>query len=250
MSISPKSMHSATKRDERVGATPVVPTWAIWVGTTDTMKDPTELHNCRKSEPSASSNRKGTMHIQVKELHPSIQAALKGRRCGKKDIEVIPASEVEANSSSWSDGYRGFLIGINLDTGEQVGRYGSWGGANPWEHREVDLTTQKLPVPINGCFVKGSTGPKTFARVYVNPTWMAQMLPAVDETTDEEQQALYCFTSIKGGQYRKDELRRRKVRTETVESLVERGYLVRNKAGSIQATTKGKNARDRSRVSY
>ena len=54
---------------------------------------------------------------------------------------------------------------------------------------------------------------------------------------------LYCFAAIKGGEYRRDEMRRRNVSAATVDSLVERGYLKRNRAGATQITTQGKNAR-------
>lgn len=67
---------------------------------------------------------------------------------------------------------------------------------------------------------------------------------ADDVLTDADQQALYCFVAIKGGEYRRDEMRRRGVTEEHVNSLVLRGYLKRNKAGATQVTTKGKNARD------
>jgi hypothetical protein len=74
---------------------------------------------------------------------------------------------------------------------------------------------------------------------------IGRFLPSGDDETltDSEQQAIYCFAAIKGGEYRRDEMRRRNVTDDVVDSLVSRGYLKRNKAGATQITTKGKNAR-------
>jgi hypothetical protein len=178
------------------------------------------------------------MHAEVKSLSPHLRDALKSVRYGAADIEVIPAG---------GDGMRGFVIGLNLATGERKGLSGSWGGANMFTANPIDSSPEQLAIPPNGCVIKGTTGyPRTFAWIYAHPQAMGRYLASGapdEELTDGEQQAIYCFAAIKGGEYRRDEMRRRGVTTATVDGLVQRGYLKRNRAGATAITTKGKNAR-------
>lgn len=192
------------------------------------------------------------MHVETKTLSKPILDALASVRYGARDIEVVASSTVSLNSEAAWKGARGFVIAINLETGERINRQGSWGGSNMFVRNAVDETDEIYTLPTFGVVITGQTGhPRTLARVHVHPEQLSRFLPAVaEETTDEEQQALYCYTGIKGGEYRREELRRRKVKQSTIDDLVERGYLSRNKAGSVQVTTKGKNARSRDRVRY
>jgi hypothetical protein len=187
------------------------------------------------------------MYVEVKTLAPVIQSALKAVKYGAKDIKVEVADTVSPVVAGGT-GQRGFVTIINLATGESKSMRGSWGGANMFNPTNtVDLDTSTYHIPTDGVVIKGVTGyPRTFATLYT--TAMGPFLPSGDPEevlTNEEQQALYCHAAIKGGQYRRDELRYRKVSQVTVDSLVDRGYLKRNKAGSVSITTKGKNARDK-----
>lgn len=184
-------------------------------------------------------------YIETKTLSRLLQNVLKGVGYGARDIQVMPSSTADLSVAA-GDGTRGFAVLVNLDTGETKRFTGSWGGTNMFVRTAVDDSDGIGALPPNGCVVKGTTGyPRTFAYIYVHPSAMGKFLPGgeTEELTDIEQQAIYCFCAIKGGEYRREELRRRRVSTETVESLVSRGYLKRNKAGAIQATTKAKNAR-------
>ena len=185
------------------------------------------------------------MHVTVKELSPVIQSALKSVKYGATDIKVVAAEQVEVRTTA-NDGARGFMLALNLDTGERKSFVGDWGGSG-LGRVAIDYTDEIVPLPENGVVIKGSIGwPRTYATIYAHPHAAgAYLLPSGnDETlTDVEQQAIYCFAAIKGGQYRRDEMRRRNVTDVTVDSLVERGYLKRSKNGSTQITTKGKNAR-------
>lgn len=142
---------------------------------------------------------------------------------------------------------------VNLDTGARKTFIGSWGGSNMFVSSPVDDSDGVGTLPPYGAVIRGSTGyPRTFATIYAHPAAMGRFLPSgePDETTDAEQQALYCYVSIKGGEYRRDELRRRNVTDDVIDGLVAGGYLKRNKAGAVQITTAGKNARDRTRVRF
>jgi len=184
-------------------------------------------------------------HIEVRELSPHLRAALESVRYGARDVRVIPTESVESGSSAGA-GSRGFATAVNLDTGERRTITGDWGGSGLGRHT-LDLPGQRMNIPPNGAVIKGAMGyPRTYATVYAHPTAFGRMLPSgepADELSDADQQAIYCFTAIKGGEYRRDEMRRRGVTAATVDSLVERGYLKRNRAGATQITTKGKNAR-------
>lgn len=190
------------------------------------------------------------MYVDVKELSPVVRQALESVRYGGRDIEVIVADTVELRCEG-NKGQRGFALLLNLDTGERKSMQGSWGGSNMFVQSVVDDSTSNAPLPDNGAVVRGTTGyPRTFATVYMNRTGLGRFLPSGQDegTSDTEQQALYCFYGIKGGEYRRDELRRRNVSADTVEGLIARGYLKRNKAGATAITTAGKNAADRTRA--
>jgi hypothetical protein len=192
------------------------------------------------------------MYVSVKELAEGIQRALKNVGYGAQDIQVVPAETVSPNSEA-SKGSRGFTTLVNVATGQSKAFTGSWGGGNMFTQTVVDDSRESLPMPESGVVIKGSMGyPRTFATIYVHPAMMGKFLPSGNEetTTDDEQRCLYCFVCIKGGEYRRDEMRRKNVSAATVDSLVERGYLKRNKAGSVQVTTAGKNAYDRKRCPY
>jgi hypothetical protein len=186
------------------------------------------------------------MHVEVKELSGAVRRVLEGVGYGARDIEIVAADSVELRTTA-NDGARGFVRVLNLDTGESRGAMGDFGGSG-LGRRMSDYTDESFPIPENGAVIKGSVGyPRTFARIYAHPHAVgAYMLPSgepADELSAEDQQALYCFGSIKGGEYRRDEMRRRNVSEATVDSLVSRGYLKRNRAGATQITTQGKNAR-------
>lgn len=185
------------------------------------------------------------MHVEVKDLVPAIQKALASVKYGARDISVEAKDEVALATGGASDGSRGFVTIVNLETGKFHTEVGDWGGRG-LGRRMSDWTDDRLTLADNMVVVHGQMGyPRTYAHIYANGNVIGRFLPSGDEETltDQEQQAIYCHAAVKGGQYRRDEMSRRGVRPETVDSLVERGYLKRNRAGAVQITTKGKNAR-------
>lgn len=184
------------------------------------------------------------MYISVKELPACLTSALKSAGYGATDILVVAQSRVDSAAYA-SDGQRGFVTIVNLDSGQTHTETGSWGGSNMFTATLADDSRDPIDIPINGAVIKGSRGyPRTFATIYVHPdAWRFLPSGEEEELSAAAQQALYCFGAIKGGEYRRDEMSRRKVSAADVDALVESGHLKRSKNGATQITTKGKNAR-------
>lgn len=182
---------------------------------------------------------------KLTDLPDSVRAALKSVDYGRADIRV----EVSANvvlSSSGGKGARHFAILVNLTTGEYRTTWGSWGGQNPFTPgNAVDNDANSYPLPDNAVAIRGAHigGQPTYAVIHIPASMTARMLPAPPaELTQEEKDGLYCYGSIKGGAYRREELARRRVSAACVDTLVERGFIKRNKAGAGAITTDGRNA--------
>lgn len=184
------------------------------------------------------------MWIETKDLPDSVRDVLARVGYGRRDVEVRVA-ETLVMSGVGSKGRRAFVGMVDLSTGRSDVTYGSWGGPNPFvPDNAVDRDHGAYRLPDTAVIVLGSQGyPQTFLTLHVPPALMPRMLPAAGETvTKEELDALYAHGRIKGGAYRRDELRRRGVREETVAALVARGLLSENRAGARQITTAGRNA--------
>lgn len=184
------------------------------------------------------------MYVSVKDLPAPVVAALQSVGYGKADIQVSVSTDVELSSSS-GDGSRAFVTLVNLTSGQHVTHWGSWGGANMFDRTNpVDNDDRRYALPPNGLAIKGirSSHP-TYAVIHIPASMTDRMLPTAGPSlTAEERDALYCHKAVKGGTYRRDELQRRRVGAATVDAMVERGYLARNKAGATSITTDGRNA--------
>ncbi len=184
------------------------------------------------------------MYVSVKQLPDPVRDALSALGYGKADIEVRHASTVTL-SSGGSAGRRAFATIVNLTSGSHVTTWGSWGGPNMFVRNAVDSDDTPMSLPPNGVALTGSKGGggPVFATLHVPASMAERILPApAEQLTTPELDALYCYARVRGGQYRTDELRRRRVSPDTIDSLVSRGYLKRNRAGATAITTEGKNA--------
>lgn len=185
------------------------------------------------------------MHVEVRDLSPVLQRALASVRYGARDISVEARDSIALRTGAGSAGARGFVTIVNLVSGEFHTEVGDWGGPG-LGMKLADFSDDRLQLTDDACVILGSMGyPRTFARIYANGRVIGRFLPSSDSETltEIEQQAIYCFAAIKGGEYRREEMRRRKVTPDVVDSLVSRGYLKRARNGATQITTKGKNAR-------
>jgi len=197
-------------------------------------------------------------YLLVRDLPRSLQAALQAVEYGRKDIEV-KARETFDPSAAGGGGRRGFVAACKMDdSGTYEIEWGSWGGENPFT-KTVEGYRGEVPIPPEVAFVRGSIGGghPTNASVYVSPHAMnPALLVAGPEVTPKEAKILAIFKGIKSS-YRPEYLdrlqekegiegsRARQATTDReIDSLIERGFLSRNKAGSISITTEGRNAAD------
>ena len=209
------------------------------------------------------------MHVKTNTLHPTIRQMLSSVSYGAPDIEIQTAETISPCVGGGA-GQKGFFALINLQTGESKRVDGSWGGANMFNpDNAVDLNDSRYPLPAHGCAIKGSIGhPRTFATIYVHPDHLQAFLPSGSqiELSADEKQVLSAYRGLTSAG-RKDEFERwnrdarwgnadwyyspdripfRPMRTEevaaTIDSLIGKGLLARNKAGAVSVTLAGKNA--------
>jgi hypothetical protein len=124
--------------------------------------------------------------------------------------------------------------------------FGSWGGANAFVNNNViDLDSNEYTIPLDCAVIKGSEGYLgTIASVILNPGNLPKWLPAKVDMSKEELDVLNQFISLKSS------YRDLTGKGEVVDSLVQRGFLKRNKTGATAITVEGKNAYGAGKASY
>lgn len=184
-------------------------------------------------------------YVATKDLPDVVREALKSVGYGRADIAVETGTTVTL-SSSGGKGSRAFATLVNLANRTYQTSWGSWGGQNAFTpDNPVDNDSNSYPLPAHGVAIRGSRGGgrPVFATLYVPSAMRAKILPAATAELDEtDKTALYCYKVYKGGEYRRDELNRHKIGETVISSLVDRGYLTRNRAGATAITTTGRNA--------
>jgi|GEM_PF-1296011 len=192
--------------------------------------------------------------VELRELPPVLQRALKSVGYRRKDIRVEPDTTYSPSEGSASaSGQRGYVIVVNMQTGQMKTEMGSWGGPNPFERKQVDLDRRNYPIPANGAVVVGESGGRgSFARIKVNPSNLSAILPSGDEDKlpPDEQKALNIIGGIKGGHrvryFERNNLGPYDFRANPLlQSLAKKGMIKANRAGAMKITTKGRNAMTR-----
>ena len=186
-------------------------------------------------------------YYDVKDLPDPLARALKAVKYGKKDIRVVPRSNYSVMGAG-EDGFREFVVAVNLITGAWEVEKGSWGGANMFTSNAVDLDARVRPLPPNGAIIKGSEGggKPVHAVIYIHPDNLADVLPAgtEDPLTEDENKALQIVEHNRGT-YRAEYFNRHGLgvygRTNPVLlSLAKKGLLKLTGTGVV-VTTQGKN---------
>lgn len=187
------------------------------------------------------------MYVELKDLPDSLQSALYSVRYGKRDIQITPATTYSLNGGLSGAGCRAFTMCVNLATGERHTELGSFGGANmfnPTNSVDLDDTTRELPEGF--AIIHGYESGQSYASIRINPSNVQVLLPAHEETTKQEQEALKIIGGIKSG-YRAGEflasgLGNYRADNPLIQSLATKELVRVSKVG-ISITTKGRNAR-------
>lgn len=187
----------------------------------------------------------GGTYVLVKELPPELLRPLKSLGYTRRDIEIQPGTSYSPASAAGT-GSRGFVCVVDMGTGKFKTEYGAWGGATPWDQRQVDLDTSNYPIPPNGAVIKGTEGGgnPVWAYIKVRPDNLAGLLPEKTDVTKEEFKALQAI-KMKSG-YRAEEFRRQglgkySLDNPLVKSLLDKGLIKTNAKGALMITLKGKN---------
>lgn len=181
----------------------------------------------------------------VKDLPAPVQRALESVGYGRSNIRVEPSETVVLGDRGAGNGRQSFATLVNLTTGQYQTSYGSWGGVNMFDRgNPVDNDTRPYALPADGVAITGSRGgtQPVWAQLHIPTTMVDRMIASAPEVSKAERDALYCHGSIRGGTYRKEELRRRRVTDETIAACVAKGWLAQNRAGARTITTAGRNA--------
>jgi len=183
------------------------------------------------------------MYVETNKLPRTIQNALNIVNYNKKDIEVCLKTSYSFGRNCYGKGYRAFLISLNLETNQiSPPKYGSWGGENPFETKQIDVNDEEIAIPVNCCVISGNQGNKTYGRLYVNPENAVSLLPEKTELSEKDVNILSIMKRYKAS-YRKEEYRRNnlEVTQEDLNRLKDLGLVKINKAGAVSITTAGKN---------
>jgi hypothetical protein len=185
-------------------------------------------------------------YVAVRDLPEPLQSALKGLGFARQDIEVTVATRTDLSSHASHDFTQGFTVLVDLASGASHTERGDWGGTNMFNSSPVDSDQSLYTLPDHGAVIKGQRGGSwpVSARIIIPAAQAPKVLPSgldEDAPTDLERNALSIFVGYKAFA-RPEYLGRAGVTATHLDSLVERGYLKRNRAGATSITTKGKNA--------
>lgn len=186
-------------------------------------------------------------HMMVRDLPEGIKRVLKEVGYGTKDIEVEPRATYSPSAMSGA-GLKAFVGVVDLGTDRYKIEWGSWGGPNISEQRQVDLDTSVYPMPYNGAVVKGHRGGghPVHAHVEIHPENLQKLLPSgpTEELSEAEKTALLVIKSYKAGSRRdgfsRNDLGKYNEQNPVIRRLAQAG-LVKVTGTGIQITMAGKN---------
>lgn len=185
------------------------------------------------------------IEVETKALPDSVKRALALVGYGSRSIRVRASETVDVQNMG-GDGMRGYYVVFALDGSvEPRVSYGSWGGPNPFETRQVDVDDRKHPIPPGGAVIVGSTGGRgTYGVLHVHPSNIAPMLPPKTELTERQRDILGQWVSLSSAGRKTEWEYGRATKPTDVEldELCKLGFLKRNKAGAISITVEGRNA--------
>lgn len=189
--------------------------------------------------------------VDLKDLPEVLQRALQSVGYRKPNIGVKQATSFRPNDgSSAFEGNRGYLLIVDMKSGQFKHFQGSYGGSNMFTKNTVDDDDSVNPIPPNGAVITGESGGRGhFAHILVHPSNFAALaLPEGEALLPKEQKALNAIGSLTSAG-RKDEFQRAGLgaygpENPLVKRLAELG-LVKIQGRNVSITTLGKNRRTR-----
>ncbi len=188
------------------------------------------------------------MFIKTSELPEVITLALSKIAYNKKDIDIQESTTFRCQDSS-GNGYRAFMVIVNLTTKESQTTYGSWGGANMFNPRNhVDLDDTLRTIPEDCIIIHGTQGGSKPVSAYINvrPENMVKFITEKAELSLLEKKAISIICSYKPS-YRANEFFRQGLGSynadgAVVSELIKKGLVKVTASGALSITTEGKNA--------
>ena len=187
----------------------------------------------------------GAIHVSVDELPLGVKKALKAIRYNRRDIALTKGNSYSPSmASSYGDGYRGYLLVVDIHRGIKERMTGSWGGQNMFTKSTEDDTSKK-PIPNNCVVIYGNEGARLSATILAPPDMIEEFEDEDDgqegewddpiDLTDKEMAALNIIGGIKSG-YRQDEFNRERLGlygpgNPLIESLAKKGMVKITKRG-------------------
>ena len=178
-------------------------------------------------------------YMNVVELPVAIANALKEIGYTRRTIELQAVESTNLNCSA-GDGYKAFVIIVDLVNASHKITEGSWGGSNPYAQTLVDDYRESFVIPENVAVIKGNRGEKCFATIYLSPKNMINALPPATGITKRQYDILATIKSYTSA-YRKEVFQRMGVKDEEFLELVSNGFL-KKQAKGYSITAEGKNA--------
>lgn len=186
--------------------------------------------------------------IPLQDLPDPLRAALSAVGYRKRDIRIEQGTTFSpSEASAFFEGNRGYLILVNLQTGQRKTFEGSFGGPSPNTRSIVDDDNTVHAILPGFAVVLGENGGRgNMAHIRMHPDNFAKdMLPENKlDLSDKEKSALNAVTFVSS--YRRDEFLRSGLgiygpENPYVRSLASKG-LVKITGKAVAITTEGKNA--------
>lgn len=182
-------------------------------------------------------------HVLVEALPIVVRTVLKQHGYHRKDVSLTARESVSIAGGGGAKGQREYTSIVNLDSLNVDTHIGSWGGPNPFNPtNKVDLGDEQITLDDHTVVIKGSSGYRSFATVYMNPNLAGKFMPEPEEVSENEASILRAYGHLKSGPYRKEAIQRITNHQAIIDGLVARGMLKRAKNGATRITTKGRNA--------
>jgi hypothetical protein len=186
--------------------------------------------------------------VPLQDLPDPLRAALSAVGYRKRDVRIEQGTSFSpSEASAFFEGNRGYLVLVNLQTGQRKTFEGSFGGPSPNTQTLVDDDHSTHPIPSGFAVILGESGGRgNLAHIRMHPDNFAKdMLPEnKQDLSEKEKSALNAVTFVSS--YRRDEFLRSGLgvygpENPYVQALAAKG-LVKITGKAVAITTEGKNA--------